>query len=203
MAVEWPASPHPYSLHSCTTRYPHPEPSKWEAAVLFGDSATARGFLRRGAEDGEGESTAGVSHGWSRLPSPSSQLRRRHLRSRLHSLPSSRLLPALLSLPFPAGLYLPCSSCRSARHLPDQLSRPFRPVPTWPGLPAVPPASALPVSRRSAGTWLSCFLCRFQLVPTFSTHPAIPEESTPPAFNKLYLNSVKFCLSLRWGPNLN
>ena len=96
---------------------------------------------------------------------------RRHLSSRSAAVPpvpdssahpaaSSRHLPSLLSLPL--RRHLPsCSACR--------------PTGTWPAHPAAPPVptrSAFPAVP--AGTWLSCFLCRFQLVPTLSTHPAYP-----------------------------
>ena len=112
------------------------------------------------------------------------------------------VLPDLLILPLPAGNYSPCSSCR------------FQPASTFPALPAVPPGTDLTCSsRHPAGIsppaqppfrrYLTLLLpLPFPAGPYLSTHPAIPEESSPPAFNKLYLNSVKFCLSLRWGPNL-
>ena len=123
--------------------------------------------------------------------------------------------------------YLTCSSCRfqpattlpalpaaSSQHPPSLLFLPFRPAPTRPAQPAVPPGTDLTCSsRRPAGIsppaqlpfrrYLTLLLpLPFPAGPYLSTHPAIPEESSPPAFNKLYLNSVKFCLSLRWGPNL-
>ena len=89
-----------------------------------------------------------------------------------------------------SDLYLPCSPCRfqpasafpALRAVPPGTSRTSSAgrstrYPTWPGLPAVPPASALPVSRRSAGTWPFCSSCRFQPASAFPALPAAPPAS--------------------------
>ena len=129
----------------------------------------------------------------------------------------------------PADLYLPCSPCRfqpasafpalravppgtsrtssagrSTRYRPDLVFPPSRrhlpsrsaAVPPVPDPSAHPAASSrhllsllsLPLRRHL----LSCSRCRFQLVHT-------PLYTS--CINKLYLNSLKLCLSLRWGPN--
>ena len=83
-----------------------------------------------------------------------------------------RHLPYLLILPLPAGIYLPCSPCRSARHLPDQLSLPFRrhlpDLLSPPFRRHLPSLLSLPLRRhlpscsacRSAGTYLTRSPCR-------------------------------------------
>ena len=111
-------------------------------------------------------------------------------------------------------IYLICSSCR------------FQPASTFPALPAAPPASTLLLSlpfrrhltcasRRSASTYPVSVPCRSSQYLTLLLPLPVPAgpylfyTSCDPrgihssCINKLCLNSVKSCLSLLWGPNLN
>ena len=97
------------------------------------------------------------------------------------SLPSIWFLPALLSLPLPAGICLPCSPCR------------FQPASAFPALRAVPPCTSRTSSAGRSTRYRPDLVfppSRRHLPYRSAAVPPVPDSSAHPAASSRHLLSL-------------